>query len=100
MPPPSDNRQTSRCVDAHSAFRWLTASVAQRALLLDVAHITDEGYDCLNGRLSHLWTLEVTYQVRRNPAYLELYGTPKFATAKRFRLADKPVSTVYRAPIT
>ncbi|KAJ7886038.1 hypothetical protein B0H13DRAFT_902185 [Mycena leptocephala] len=100
MPASSDNRKTSRSVEAHSALQWLSASVAQCALLLDAVHITDEGYDILNGRLSHPWTLEVTYQVRRNPAYLELYGTPKFATAKRFRLADKPISTVYRAPIT
>jgi hypothetical protein len=100
MPPPSDNRQTSRCVEAHSALQWLTASVAQCALRLDIAHITDEGYDSMNGRLGDPWSLEVTYQVRRNRAHLELHGTPDFVMAKRFRLADKPVSAIYRAPIT
>ncbi|KAJ7886017.1 hypothetical protein B0H13DRAFT_901523 [Mycena leptocephala] len=100
MPASSDNRKTSRSVEAHSALQWLSASVAQCALLLDAIHITDEGYDSLNGRLSHPWALEVTYQVRRNRAHLELHGTPKFVTAKRFRLADTPVSTIYRAPST
>jgi hypothetical protein len=100
MPASSDNRKTSRSVEAHSALQWLSTSVAQCALLLDAIHITDEGYDSLNGRLSHPWALEVTYQVRRNRAHLELHGTPKFVTAKRFRLADTPVSTIYRAPST
>ncbi|KAJ6474615.1 hypothetical protein C8R47DRAFT_1221013 [Mycena vitilis] len=80
-------KQTSKCIDAHRALRWVMACVTQRALSLDFVHITDLGYDSVNGRIRDHWTLSGTYRVRRN-GYLELHGSTKFVAADRFRLRD------------
>ncbi|KAJ6510215.1 hypothetical protein C8R47DRAFT_1208248 [Mycena vitilis] len=78
-------KRTSNCLDAHRALRWVTACVAQRALSIDFVHITDQGYDSLNGRIRDQWSLSGTYEVRRDDN-LELYGTTKFVAADRFQL--------------
>ncbi|KAJ7643343.1 hypothetical protein DFH06DRAFT_597847 [Mycena polygramma] len=87
LPPSKAAKRTSNCLDAHRALRWVTACVAQRALSLDFVHITDQGYDSLNGRIRDQWSLSGTYGVRRN-GNLELYGTTKFVAADRFQLCD------------
>ncbi|KAJ6478513.1 hypothetical protein C8R47DRAFT_1138588 [Mycena vitilis] len=80
-------KPTSNCTDAHSAMHWVAVRVAQSLSSLDLIHIVDEGCDSLNGRVHDRWSLEVTYRVRENRG-LEIYGTPKFAAAKRFRLRE------------
>ncbi|KAF7356985.1 hypothetical protein MVEN_01034900 [Mycena venus] len=83
--------QASRCIVAHAALRWLAACVAQRALSLDLVHITDEGYDVLDRRSHHSWELDVTYQVQQN-RHIVFHGTPRFVMAKRFSPSDKQLA--------
>ncbi|KAJ6581037.1 hypothetical protein B0H19DRAFT_491419 [Mycena capillaripes] len=89
LPPSNPKHGTSGCIAAHSALRWITACVAQYALLLNLVHITDEGYELLKGTSNgHPWKLEVTYQVQRN-GDLRILGTPKLVAAPRFRLCEE-----------
>ncbi|KAJ6490283.1 hypothetical protein C8R47DRAFT_1319976 [Mycena vitilis] len=75
--PPSDSvEHSSRCLRAHRALRWVSARVAQHALLLEVILITDEGFETLPETPGlHPWSLKVTYRVQQNHD-LELHGTP------------------------
>ncbi|KAJ7682482.1 hypothetical protein DFH06DRAFT_1389119 [Mycena polygramma] len=75
--PPSDSVvHTSRCVRAHRALRWVSGRVAQRELLLEVIHLTDDGFERLPETPGlHPWSLEVTYRVQENRDP-ELHGTP------------------------
>ncbi|KAJ6466688.1 hypothetical protein C8R47DRAFT_1153333 [Mycena vitilis] len=75
--PPSDSvEHTSRCIRAHRALRWVSARVAERALLLEVIHLTDDGFERLPETPGlHPWSLKVTYRVQKNHD-LELHGTP------------------------
>ncbi|KAJ6466673.1 hypothetical protein C8R47DRAFT_1153290 [Mycena vitilis] len=67
---------TSRCIHAHRALRWVSARVAERALLLEVIHLTDDGYETLPEVPGlHPWSLQVTYRAQENRD-LELYGPP------------------------
>jgi hypothetical protein len=80
---------TSRCSVGHAGLRWLTARVAQRALALGFIHITDEGYDFLNGA-NYRWDFKATYRVQENRE-IELYGTPVFRVGWGTGFASPPL---------
>ncbi|KAJ7132251.1 hypothetical protein C8R44DRAFT_773541 [Mycena epipterygia] len=96
LPSSAPGRKASKCMDAHTALRWVTARAAQCSSSLDLIHITDQGHEVENGT-THLWRLKATYQVQRNLRYIEFHGRPELIMAKRYDPSPSDLARVWRS---